>query len=115
MSPVSVTAENFEELKKGGAPILLHFWASSCIPCKLMKGSVAKAASCLGDEALIGLVNVDEEAALVERFGVRGTPTFVLIQGDEVLNTFFGLASASTLATRVRESMKEPAVMPVRS
>ncbi len=104
---VTIMAENFEEVVLNSPlPILLDFWASWCVPCKLMKSGVEKAAQLLESEATVGLVNVDEQPDIVERFGVRGTPTFVLLRNGEVLATFSGITTAGGLASRVRAAIQ---------
>ena len=106
MSPNSqtITRENFEEtVLKSPIPILLDFWAPWCVPCTLMKRGVEKAAELLSGDCRVGLVNIDQQVELVERFGVRGTPTFVLVKGGEVLLSFAGVSSAGGIVNRVRQ------------
>ena len=70
-----------------------------------MKRAVEKAAESLGAEVTVGLVNIDQEPELVERYGVRGTPTFVLTQGDRVVQSFSGMSTGNGLVHLVREAL----------
>jgi thioredoxin 1 len=71
-----------------------------------MKRIVEDAAQVLAGEVSFRAVNVDEEPALVRNFGVRGTPTFVLIRGGEVVDSFTGVVGSRWLVDRVREQLK---------
>ena len=105
---ITVTSANFASLaKEGNLPILLDFWATWCVPCNFMKRAIEKAAETLSGEVVIGLVNVDEEPELLARFGVRGTPTFVLVKSGEVIQTFSGMTTSGGLVQRVRHHLSE--------
>lgn len=106
-STLTITDENFESLvETSPIPVLLDFWASWCVPCKLMKRGVEKAAEALGEDARIGLVNVDEQPLLVAKFGVRGTPTFVLVENGEAVLSFSGVSTSGAIVSRVRQAIK---------
>jgi thioredoxin 1 len=105
-STIAITEENFEqEVKNSPVPVLLDFWASWCVPCKLMKRGVEKAAEALGPDVRVGLVNVDEQVMLVAKYGVRGTPTFVLVKGGDVVLSFSGVSTASGIVSKVRQAI----------
>jgi len=105
-TPEVVTTENFEAfVSQSKVPVLLEFWAPWCVPCNLMKRAVESAAKSLGREVRVGLVNVDAEPELVARYGVRGTPTFVLLRDEQVVSRFSGMATASGLVNRIRKSL----------
>lgn len=106
--PITITAQTFDEVvMRGQTPVLLEFWATWCVPCNLMKRSVEKAAASLAREAVVGLVNVDQEEPLVERFGVRGTPMFVLVRHGEVVTAFGGMATSAGVVSRVRRALAD--------
>lgn len=105
---LEITTENLDAVLQSGKPVLLDFWATWCVPCNLIKRSVEKAADLLGEDAIVGLVNVDQQPQIVDRFGVQGTPTFVLLQNGVVLQSFSGMATAGGLANRVRQSIAGP-------
>ncbi|HLK15149.1 MAG TPA: thioredoxin [Fimbriimonadaceae bacterium] len=86
-------------------PILIDFWAPWCGPCRMMNPILHQAAEKLGAEVRIAKVNVDDEPALAEAFGVRGIPTFALMKGGKVVDAFSGVMPADALVARIRRSL----------
>jgi thioredoxin 1 len=106
-NPIAITAQNFDqEVTESQSPILLQFWATWCVPCNLMKRAVAKAAEALEGTARVGLVNIDQQPDLVAKFGIKGTPTFILVRGDQILETFAGITTSGSIADRVTKKLK---------
>ena len=84
MAIVHVTSENYEkEVLQSDKPVLIDFWASWCMPCKMMAPVLDEIANELGDNIKIGKVNVDEETALATEYGVMSIPTFIVFRNGE--------------------------------
>jgi thioredoxin len=94
-----VTQETFEaDVIAHGRPVLIDFWAPWCGPCKALAPTLRKLSGQYADEVDFVKVNVDEHAAVRDRFGVRGIPTLILLQGEAELGRVVGNRSASQLA-----------------
>ena len=106
-TPIVISGTNFaDEVLNSATPILLDFWAPWCVPCMIMKRGVEKVADQLHGTARVGLVNVDEEPELVARFGVQGTPVFMLLEKGEVLDVAVGMRTANGLSQRVQSVLQ---------
>ncbi len=79
MSAVHLTKDNFEEETAKGVS-LVDFWAVWCGPCRMAGPVIDKLAGEYKGKALIGKVNVDEEAELAQKFGVMSIPTVVVLK-----------------------------------
>lgn len=72
---------------------ILRFTASWCGPCKML-------AKTLEDVDLgmpVEVVDIDENGALAQQYGVRGVPTLVMVEDDKEVKRQVGLVSASQL------------------
>ena len=72
------TREDYEKALKSGKPTIVEFSATWCGLCLRMDPIVEKMKAKYGDRVNIINLNYDREKALVKKYGVRGTPTFVL-------------------------------------
>ncbi|MBO4908424.1 MAG: thioredoxin [Lachnospiraceae bacterium] len=85
------TSENFEEeVMKSDVPVLIDFYADWCGPCKMMAPVVAELAEEYEGKAKVGKINVDNEQALAEKFGVMSIPSFVVIKNGKVAEQGLG-------------------------
>ena len=85
MSVLHLSEGGFDAAVNSGQPALVDFWASWCGPCKMVRPIIEKLADQYEGKAVIAKVNVDDEQALAQRFGVMSIPTVVVfVNGKEV-------------------------------
>lgn len=86
-----ITAANFDELVLHNTkPVLVDFWATWCGPCKMMGPVVDTVAEELADRLVVGKINVDEQPALAQKFGVMSIPTLALFRDGRLEKTTLG-------------------------
>lgn len=71
--------EELEPMLDSGKPVLLDFFQIGCAPCQVMDGIMNELAREYGDSAHIVKVDVAKVPGAAQTFGVRSTPTFVLL------------------------------------
>ena len=97
MSIVHLTNENFEsEVLQTNQPVLIDFFADWCGPCKMVSPIIEEIAS-ETDGKKVCKVNVDEQPALAERFGVMSIPTLVVLKDGKVINKSVGAKSKKAI------------------
>ena len=97
---VTLTEENFEQhVLASEGPVLVDFWADWCAPCHRIAPVLEELASDFEGRATIGKVNVDEQAALAKRYGIRSIPALVFFHGGEVVDQSAGVRPKEALAT----------------
>ena len=91
MSYINVTVNNFEEeVLNSDKPVLIDFWASWCGPCRMIAPLVEEIAEERSD-IKVAKINVDDEPALANKFGVMSIPTLVVMKDGEVVNQAVGV------------------------
>ncbi|MBI0330420.1 thioredoxin [Burkholderia plantarii] len=96
----SVTEASFEaDVTLNGRPVLIDFWAEWCGPCKALAPTLEKVARNFEGKVDVVKINVDEHPAFRERFGVRGIPALVLMNGSQEMGRIVGPRSATQLAS----------------
>ena len=88
---------SFQDLIKGEKPILVDFYADWCAPCKAMNPILKSVKSKMGDQIKILKINVDKNQAVANKFNVRGIPTFILFQSNEIKWRKSGLLEENVL------------------
>ena len=91
-----ITKQNFEEVINTDKPVLVDFWASWCGPCMMMSPVVDEIAEEYPGY-VVGKVNVDDEMALAQRFGITSIPTLLVFKGGKLVNQSLGYQSLESL------------------
>ena len=92
----TVTTANFEEIVKNNETVLLDFWATWCGPCQ-MQGPIIDALAEKRQDVVLGKVNVDEEIALAQQFGVMSIPTLIIFKNGEIVQKAVGLQDEASV------------------
>ena len=96
------TDDNFDEVVlKSDKPVLVDFWAEWCGPCRMVGPLVEEIANEYKGKFLVGKVNVDHNAAISAKYGIRNIPTILFIKNGEVVDKVVGAASKTALVDKV--------------
>jgi len=98
-----LTTGAFDKVKALDRPVLVDFWAPWCGPCRTQGPILDRVADRLGDKAVVGKVNVDEEKELAQAYGVEAIPTLVVLKRGQVVQRFTGVQQADTLVKALEE------------
>ncbi len=94
---------NFEsEVVKSEEPVLVDFWASWCVPCKLIAPVVEELSHELKGTVKVGKVNVDDNPELATRFSVMNIPTLLMFKGGEEAARLIGVNSKDSILRKIK-------------
>ena len=96
MKPIVINKENLEEIKNLNKTVLIDFYANWCGPCKMLAPIIDQIAE-EREDIIVGKVNVDDETALAEEFGVFSIPTLVVIKDGEIVHQSAGARPKSQI------------------
>lgn len=100
---LQITESNFEaEVLQSPIPVLVDFWATWCGPCKMISPIVDQIATEMAGSAKVGKVNVDDNAALANRYNIRSIPTLLFFKNGELADTIVGATSKDNIVAHLK-------------
>jgi thioredoxin 1 len=94
--------QNFEHQIKSGI-VLVDFWATWCMPCKMMAPVLNDLSEELTGNATVGKLDVDHNRAASAKYGVRSIPTMVLFKNGKEVNRFVGVKTKDFLLKEIQK------------
>ena len=95
------TSETFEKAIAGDQAVLVDFWATWCGPCRMIAPVIEEVAAEFDGRAVVGKIDVDEEPALAQRFGVMSVPTLIVLKGGKVVEQAVGARGRADVAAMI--------------
>ena len=100
-----VTDASFDEdVLNSDLPVLVDFWAEWCGPCKMIAPILSEIADEYAGKLKVCKVDVDANAEIPPKFGIRGIPTLILFKDGNAEATKVGALSKSQLMEFVKEA-----------
>jgi thioredoxin 1 len=96
--PIHINEASFEQaVINSPIPVLVDFWAPWCGPCKMIAPVMDEIAKENGGRFRVAKVNIDDDPALMARFGIRGVPTLLFFNGGTLRHQITGVAAKKTI------------------
>lgn len=97
-----LTDANFNEvLLKSEKPVLVDFWAEWCGPCRMLSPVVEELSKEYEGKAVIGKLNVDDNPATAEKYGIMSIPTLLIFKNGKIVEKQVGLVQKNILASKL--------------
>ena len=99
---IHLTKVDFEDEVLGSTkPVLVDFWADWCAPCHRVAPVVDELAADYAGQVAVYKVDVDQEQELARQYGVRSIPTFLFVNGGEVVDRISGAHPKARFVERI--------------
>ncbi len=86
-----VTDANFQtEVLQSPVPVMVDFWAEWCGPCRMLGPVIERIAGANAGRIAVGKMNVDENPATPQKYGIQGIPTVIFFKNGEVAKQLVG-------------------------
>ncbi len=102
---LEVTDSNFDELIQGDKPVLVDFWAEWCGPCKMIGPVVEQLAGEYEGQAVVGKMDVDVNAQIPAKFGIRSIPTLMIFKDGIMVDKVVGAVPKGVLEDKLKAQL----------
>ena len=92
-----LNAARFAELKNAGGVLVVDFWATWCMPCKMLGPVIEQLAADYKGRAVVGKVDIDEQRELAEEYRIQSVPTVMIFRDGDVADTLIGVRPLDVL------------------
>jgi len=94
----AVTDATFEaEVLKSSKPVIVHYWAEWCGPCRQVAPVLEEIANEHGDKIDVVKLNIDENPAISQRYKIMAIPTMSVFKDGEVVKQIVGAKPKAAL------------------
>ncbi len=85
---------------------MVDFWAPWCGPCRMIGPLVEEiAVEFDGKGAKVGKVNVDENGALAQKYGIMSIPAVLMFKGGQPVGQMIGSQPKEKLLEMLKKAM----------
>jgi thioredoxin 1 len=86
----NITSDKLKELLKEGKPVLVDYWASWCGPCRQLIPRLEELETKFPNVKFVK-VDVDENQDYAVEMGIRGVPTVMIYNNNELIDRTSGV------------------------
>src|SRR3954469_3197674 len=105
-----VSDSSFEsDVLQANKPVLVDFWAEWCAPCRMLAPTVDAIAEKYADNARVVKLNVDDNPAVSQRYGIKGIPTLILFKSGKEEERVVGATSKEAISRMIDKHVADAA------
>lgn len=97
-------SDQFEEAIRSGVT-LVDFFATWCMPCKMVAPVIEKVAQQYAGRVTVGKVDIDEEPDLAAAYNVQSVPSILIFKDGALASTLVGARPYDAFAAELDKLM----------
>ncbi len=106
--PIHIDDNNFEkEVLQSDLPVVLDAWGPDCPWCMKMVPTIRILTARYDGKVKVGEFNVSEARNVARRFGIRGTPTILILKKGVIVSRFSGYQPEHILDEEIKSKLLE--------
>lgn len=106
MTAINISDKDFDTQVIGNKlPVLVDFWAEWCGPCKMAGPVLEELSETYKDKVLVVKLNVDENPAMPQKFGVMSIPSTILFKGGKEIGRQVGFSGKENFETLMKKGV----------
>ena len=103
---MELTKDNFkEEVLDSDKPVLVDFWATWCMPCKMIAPIVNEISNEYNGKCKVAKLNIDDAMEIATKFGVMNIPTIILFKDGKEFTRIVGVASKESILKKIEGAL----------
>lgn len=100
---MEITMDNFEqEVLNSDVPVMIDFWATWCMPCKMLAPVIEELAEEANGAYKVGKIDVDRSPSLAAQFGVMSIPTVIVFINGKAAEKSVGVVPKNQLEAMLK-------------
>lgn len=100
---MEITMDNFEqEVLNSDIPVMIDFWATWCMPCKMLAPVIEELAEESNGAYKVGKIDVDRSPSLAAQFGVMSIPTVIVFKNGKAAEKSVGVVPKNQLEAMLK-------------
>lgn len=103
MDIIHFNEDSFKEAISSNKKVLVDFYATWCGPCKMLAPILEEVRKEVGEDVIIGKIDVDEAFEIARNFGVMSVPTLIVFKNGEEVNRSIGFKQKEAILDLLKD------------
>ena len=103
IAPIVISDENFGQIIKTNAIVVVDVWAEWCGPCRAMSPIIEELSSIYENKIVFAKLNVDKNPVTPSKYGISSIPTFLIIKNGQIMNSIIGAVTQEIFEETINE------------
>ena len=100
-----ISGQELDALVESGATVVCDFWASWCMPCRMLGPVMEKMSEEFAERAQFVKVDVDENGDLAASLGIFSIPAVFVFEGSKVKTHSLGFLPEKEMRSFLEEAI----------